>query len=477
MMHNVREISRQMQMASIARIQQIFAGDVTNQFKNAVRRNDEARINELITQKTSLVRDKFSNDTFLHIVAKDGTPEAAIRLLQLGSDVHARNLEGKTPIFYALKHSAPMIRAFLNNAEIIQKNNYTLLLDALVIGSEEIVGVILNKCLIKIAEYSLQNVISPTRLQSDFCEFQNTEDLINSILRNRFQLFLEEQDYVPFIFFVAKIGRTDILQLILNECRVVLNAKGKNKVTPLHLAVIAQLPEVVLFLLENGANPNCQIQKQITPLHIAAFLQNEEICELLLNFRADCNIGSFDIGYPLHLVCGSNYGQVLKKRLNQTFLNMFDSCKTFDEKTINRTIMKLLLENGANPEFQSRYLELPLLYACRCDRLEEVKLLLEFGANVRAVDSQGNSALHHACIGNAFEIVRMLLEQGVDIETKNQRNHTPFVFSLNSSLNLKMLEFLVDNGANVNAEFSSGLYEALRCSSPDVVEYLLELGK
>ncbi|EKR54652.1 ankyrin repeat domain-containing protein [Leptospira interrogans] len=71
-----------------------------------------------------------------------------------------------------------------------------------------------------------------------------------------------------------------------------INAKlFDNGETPLHLAVKANQPQIVLLLLTNGALPNIHFgREKNTPLHIAVTFNFIECAKILLEYGADPNI-------------------------------------------------------------------------------------------------------------------------------------------------------------------------------------------
>ena len=66
--------------------------------------------------------------------------------------------------------------------------------------------------------------------------------------------------------------------------------KDSNGNTMLNLAVQSQCKKIVMFLLNNGANPNIANDTSNTPLHYALSHHNFEIVDLLLKKGADENI-------------------------------------------------------------------------------------------------------------------------------------------------------------------------------------------
>lgn len=77
-------------------------------------------------------------------------------------------------------------------------------------------------------------------------------------------------------------------------------------------------------------------------------------------------------------------------------------------------IGKLLLESGADVEFQSRGDEPPLMSAARNGHLEFVQMLIAAGAEVDRIKKGDGTALINAVKSQQLEIAKLLLEHGAD---------------------------------------------------------------
>ncbi|XP_075845686.1 uncharacterized protein LOC142859270 isoform X2 [Microtus pennsylvanicus] len=95
----------------------------------------------------------------------------------------------------------------------------------------------------------------------------------------------------------------------------------------------------------------------------------------------------------------------------------------------------------------------PLIKAAQRDNLECISILLRHGADPHIVDANGDAALHHAiCRGN-IPVVSKLLEYNVDIKAKTEYGLTPYKLALFEN-QLKMAEFLIENGADAPSELT-----------------------
>ncbi|KAF8497846.1 ankyrin repeat-containing domain protein [Russula emetica] len=78
----------------------------------------------------------------------------------------------------------------------------------------------------------------------------------------------------------------------------------------------------------------------------------------------------------------------------------------------DRSVLRLLIEHGADINLQNRFCTTPLQWASYNGALEVVRLLLEQGADVEAKDEDGKTALQQAGDRGHDEIVKLLREHG-----------------------------------------------------------------
>lgn len=75
------------------------------------------------------------------------------------------------------------------------------------------------------------------------------------------------------------------------------------------------------------------------------------------------------------------------------------------------SVMRLLMEEGADIEEKNTHGSTALIEACRSGYLECVQLLVEHGANMYAPDGDGKTCLHVALEEEQYSCVGHLLEQ------------------------------------------------------------------
>ena len=129
-------------------------------------------------------------------------------------------------------------------------------------------------------------------------------------------------------------------------------------------------------------------------------------------------------------------------------------------------IVKLLINKGADVNYETKYAYTPLLTAIdnsnrekkKEDKGEEnnykvscdiVELLIDRGANVSALNKDGVNPIEHSIHGNNYDIMVLLFEKGVKINDKNGSGNTPLHLAV-YKMNLAMVNFLIGKGADIN---------------------------
>ncbi len=191
--------------------------------------------------------------------------------------------------------------------------------------------------------------------------------------------------------FSEAVNKNDVsdMEAFLAETEPIpdIDVRGANGKTALMIAARAGETDLVVELLERGANPNSTNVNGGTPLMFAAISGNDLIVKELLGRGAEVN------------AMGSNGWNAL----------MVASAKGFPDT------VKMLLDSGADINAADVYLWTPLHRAAYENRVLTVKVLLRHeGIEVDFQDDHGATALHHAAVRGHREIVETLLEAGAD---------------------------------------------------------------
>lgn len=108
--------------------------------------------------------------------------------------------------------------------------------------------------------------------------------------------------------------------------------------------------------------------------------------------------------------------------------------------------LQLLLDHGAEIDFQNANGDTALIKAADGDKLESIRFLLANGANINLPNSSGDTALIKAVEANKLEVAAFLLAKGADAEVENTKGFTPYWLAKRND-NQEMADLLVKHGA------------------------------
>ncbi|MDE0152187.1 MAG: ankyrin repeat domain-containing protein [Bdellovibrionales bacterium] len=267
----------------------------------------------------------------------------------------------------------------------------------------------------------------------------------------------------------------------------------KLKRTPLHIAVGAEKPEIVSWLISKKALVNARTVIGKTPLHVAALRKNKAITEILV--KAGGDIHSLD-NRQNSLLHYSFYSQQPGQKQKSFELSKFLVERKLKVNTQNKTSdtalhlavgngdlrnVMLLLENGAKVELLNMYKQTPAhqVLAESTPPKNYKKLISEmmkkkFPINLK--DSSGKTILHYASEKGLLDVVKQVFGRKPNINMQTPEGWTPLhLASVNS--HFPVIEFLVNQGADVNIKDKEGvtpLYFAVGSGNKHAVALLLK---
>ncbi|CAB0034279.1 unnamed protein product [Trichogramma brassicae] len=264
--------------------------------------------------------------------------------------------------------------------------------------------------------------------------------------------------------------------------RVDVDARDEHYNTPLHWALSRCHNDLSRLLLEQGANPNATNSAGLNALHVICARHDESNAEMAKHVL---EISRKKIRKLVRINVPNSRG---------------DAPLHFALKNTNRdrSLIEVLLDNGADPIKPGKDGLTPLHLCCQRDRDEHelVELLLEMAARdrrqpqlpeVSAQDAWGRSPLHLALARSHDKTAKLLLERGADPNVADDEAATPLhlVCKLGASSCYDLAETLfkvsrqLNRPVRVDARDHAGrtpLQHALANLLPRLVDLLLDHG-
>ena len=192
----------------------------------------------------------------------------------------------------------------------------------------------------------------------------------------------------------------------------------------LRTACMAGNLDEIRRLLDFGCDVN-ELEKEhgTTPLFAACVTGQVEAARLLLNRGADVE-GGTGVNKPLLIACSEgHYGVVCllifvgRANINCGTVEGPTSSALFIASAKNHlTVVKLLLNRGADMSWRRYDGMTALIFACRNGRTELARLLIDRGADMNEALPDGRTCIHLACDSNHHDIVQLLITRGAVVD-------------------------------------------------------------
>jgi uncharacterized protein len=248
--------------------------------------------------------------------------------------------------------------------------------------------------------------------------------------------------------YAARDGRLEMARTLI-AANAQVNLVEANGVSPLVMATANNHIDVAQLLLEHGADANATDWWGRTPLWTAVDLRDLEVN------KTDDN--GVDRAAALQLIRALlDRGANVNARTKEVpplrrFLMPISDLSWVDvtgqtpflraSVSADLTVMRLLLEKGADPNIATLAGTTPLMAAAGVNWvggqtysegkqfLEAVELCLEKGADVNAVNSMGITAVIGAANRGSNDILELLVKKGAALDVKDKQGRTPLVWA------------------------------------------------
>jgi ankyrin repeat protein len=239
--------------------------------------------------------------------------------------------------------------------------------------------------------------------------------------------------------------------------------------TPLLYAIRENCMACMEVLIRNGADIDLPDPDGVSPLHVAIMNANWDLARQLIAAGADVNQWDTFGEAPLFTIVGQ-YSRLDGGRGSIDPLNQTDGM----------TILRMLLERGADPNMQLFFRpanlsgstntrgSTPLIRAATAGDLEVVNLLLEHGADATLYMADRQTPIHAVLAGRssqaqALQLIRILHKAGTDPNVVALVNHEQEVrggSALHYAVRKRykdVIKELASYGVDMNAKDQDGL--------------------
>ncbi|KAH8694325.1 ankyrin repeat-containing domain protein [Phaeosphaeriaceae sp. PMI808] len=278
-------------------------------------------------------------------------------------------------------------------------------------------------------------------------------------------------------------GYHELVNSILSESGVDVNAQGGPYSSALQAAAVKGKEEIVRILVEKGADVNTQGGVFGSALQAAAAEGKEKIVKMLLEKGADVNTQGGVFSSALQAAALQGKEEIVRILVEKgadvnTQGGVFGSALQAAAADSNEEIVKMLLEKGADVNAQGGVFSSALQAAAYKDEEEIVRMLVEKEADVNAQGGPYGSVLQAAAVKGKEEIVKMLLKNGADVNAQGGLYGSALQAAAAKGKE-EIVKMLLEKGADVNAQdgvFGSALQAAAANGNGEIVGILLEEG-
>jgi ankyrin repeat protein/L-ascorbate metabolism protein UlaG (beta-lactamase superfamily) len=283
----------------------------------------------------------------------------------------------------------------------------------------------------------------------------------------------------------AQAGDWTQVQTLLAKNPTLIGARNAKGATILHLAAAngRSDKDVILSLLDRGADIDAGDENRTTPVFWAAQNGRQDIAELLLARGADYRRRDHFETTLLHRAayggCPALIEDLLAKGLDPDALEYRGQTPLHWAVTGKRLpVIESLLAGGARVDIRDRFGTTPFISAVASGFLDGAERLAAGGADPNQKDAAGSSALHLGLREGRPDFYRRLLRYGADVDVRDDGGQTPLLIaSYYGRLDLAAL--FLEKGARVDASDEKGrtpLLQAAISGYPALAELLLDRG-
>lgn len=349
------------------------------------------------------------------------------------------------------------------NARI--RKNRTALIQAANDGYTDLVKTLLDRG----ADINAQDDIDMTALMHSV---KNSHiEVVKLLLSKGADVNLSSEGGLVAFHWVGMTGNIEIAKLFL-ERGVDINTQSKNNgTTALTMAAIFGRPNIVPFLLNNGADKTLTNSKGETALMIAEEREHSGIVRVMGTERENYAI--------IHLL---KYDEFPSDDAMYNYYSRSDPLKIAAEDKLRSAALKgtylsvwKLLDEGVNVNAQDEKGRTALMLAAANGWTKIVNFLIDRGADINIAEESGWTALIYASSHGRTKTIKTLMKNGADINFQTEQGATALSIASQKG-RVNIVKLLLKNGADVNLQDNNGLTAMMIASDPKTKKILKKAG-
>ncbi|XP_065161233.1 transient receptor potential cation channel subfamily A member 1 isoform X2 [Atheta coriaria] len=317
-------------------------------------------------------------------------------------------------------------------------------------------------------------------------------------LKSGAKISTQQHDLSTPVHLACAQGATEIVKLMFRlqpeEKTICLASMDVQKMTPVHCAAMFDHPEIVEYLIMEGADVNVIDKEKRSPLLLAALRGGWRTVDTLIRLGADINIKDCNRRNVLHLVVMNGgrleqFAAEVSKAQSQAsllqLLNEKDStgCSPLHYASREGHIRSLenLIRLGACINLKNNNNESPLHFAARYGRFNTVRQLLDSEKGtfiINESDGEGLTPLHIASKQGHTRVVQLLLNRGALLHRDHNGRNPLHLAAMNGyTQTIEMLysvhSHLLDQ---TDKDGNTALHLATMENKPNSIVLLLSIG-
>lgn len=405
---------------------------------------NEKIISALIKNGADVNERNKKGQTPLLLAIERNQGEQAKILVEYGSDIHAEDNSGETAFTQAVYTGLSMVQNLINekNCGTRDSNGSTPLHTAIKLNSgTDIIYYLIEKK----HPINTRDKLGNTPLH--IAASENYKEAGEILLANNADIFYTnvKGDSPLKIAAVMDAGREEWM---INSHTI--NARDGAGNTPAHLAAEWKANQMLLYLLDKGADINAGNANNETPLFSAVKSDSVETIKILLGndrgIQADINARDFMGNSIIHAAIkwsAYNSAEFLVNLKTETSSNIINS-KNLAGKTVlheaakqgNIAFLQMFIRAKADINASDETGCTPLTEAVLTNKTDAVEMLLNNGASPSQQDMYGKTPFHEAVAIGDTKIISMIREAGGNPLASDAYGKTPFLLSIGKGLKI-----------------------------------------